>query len=94
MAAWAFGLTAEQDNGVKIPNGTAAVYAAPVLRTKVGHWGNLGRLNRQKSCNPLHGMSQKTYARIALPHSAQYKVCVCHGKTAVAPIAVPRIFCF
>jgi len=37
-------LTAEQDNRVKTANGTAAVYAEPILSTKVSHWNIPGRL--------------------------------------------------
>lgn len=36
---------AEQGNRVRIPDGTAAVCAESVFLMKIGHWGNLRRLN-------------------------------------------------
>ena len=40
------GLTAEQDNRVRIPDGTAAVYAEVFSMTKVGHWGHPGKAEK------------------------------------------------
>ena len=46
-------LTAEQDNRVRIPNGTAAVNARKISSmVKTGHWRNPGRLKISSGLQP------------------------------------------
>ncbi len=55
-------LSAEQDNRVKIPSGTAAVSTEKArFLVKTGHWSILGRLTLQADATSANSMSQKTY---------------------------------
>ena len=63
---------AEQDNRVRIPDGTAAVCAYGNAMTKVSHWGLPGRLH----CRGFSAKHESEDLRISLsPLSARYGKC-------------------
>ena len=88
-------VSAEQDNRVKIPNGTAAVNAELVLGRKPVTGSNSGKARiGAGGCNPSYRHKSEDLRKWILRPSRDYEGCVCRRKPAAAPNMGAAVFCF